>query len=242
MTGTATGRTQVGSQTLARGLRALLMVVESSGGVTVQELARELGVHRSIAYRTLQTLADFGFVVHGENGAYHPGARLATLADTYLPALREAALPIMRETADQIGCTVSLFVAEGNEAVAIVLVEPTTTSHHIAFKAGMRTPIDRGAAGYAILSVNPPAEGEPEAIARARERGYAVSEGEILVGAYAIAAPIPGTHPRACLNLITHRADQAKVAEEHIVQAAQRVSRALRPTPPDFPAGSGTVA
>ncbi|MFC5745844.1 IclR family transcriptional regulator [Actinomadura rugatobispora] len=231
----STGRTQVGSQTLARGLRALLTVVESSGGMTVQELARELDVHRSIAYRLLQTLADFGFVAHGENGTYHPGARLATLADTYLPALREAAFPIMRETADDLGCTVALFVAEGDEAVAIVLVEPTTTSHHIAFKAGMRTPIDRGAAGYALLSAAPPREGEPAPVARTRERGYATSEGEILVGAYAIAASIPDTVPRTCLNLITHREDQAKAAEKHIVQAAQRVGRALRPTRSDDP-------
>jgi DNA-binding IclR family transcriptional regulator len=238
MAGSATGRTQVGSQTLARGLRALLMVVESSGGMSVQELARELGVHRSIAYRLLQTLADFGFVTHGENGTYHPGARLATLAGSYLPALREAAFPIMRETADDLGCTVALFVAEGAEAVAIDLVEPTTTSHHIAFKAGMRTPIDRGAAGYALLTAAPPVEGEPAAVGRARERGYATSEGEILVGAYAIAAPIPDTLPRTCLNLITHLADQAETAEKHIVRAAQRVGHALRPTRPGDPLGA----
>ncbi|MBO2453171.1 helix-turn-helix domain-containing protein [Actinomadura barringtoniae] len=227
MTGATTGRTQAGSQTLARGLHALLAVVESNGGMTVQELAGELDVHRSIAYRILQTLVNFGFVTQGDDGAYHPGALLATLADTYLPALRAAALPVMREAADELGCTISLFVAEGREAAAIALEEPTTTSHHIAFKVGMRTPIDRGAAGYALLSAGPPLDGEPEAVTLARERGYATSEGEILIGAYAIAAPVPDTYPQTCVNIITHRADQARTVEEHIVEVAQRVGRAL---------------
>src|SRR5688572_14788960 len=103
MTQSAARPTQVGSQTLARGLRALLAVVESPDGVTVQKLAGDLGVHRSIAYRLLQTLADFGFVTHSADGSYRPGPRLATLADAYLPTLRQLALPVMRRVADQLG-------------------------------------------------------------------------------------------------------------------------------------------
>ncbi|GAA3204376.1 IclR family transcriptional regulator [Actinocorallia longicatena] len=237
MAGSATGRAQTGSQTLARGLHALMAVVESGRGMTVQDLARELDVHRSIAYRILQTLADFGLVAHGSDGAYHPGARLATLAGAYLPTLREAALPILRETADELGCTVALFVAEGREAVAIELVEPTTATHHIAFRSGMRTPLDRGAAGYALMSAGGPAADEPAQVTLARERGYATSLGEVLVGAYAVAAPVPHTHPRACVNIITHREDQAAVAEAQVVKAAQRIGQALRPVPPELPAG-----
>lgn len=227
MTQSAARPTQVGSQTLARGLRALLAVVESPDGITVQKLAGDLGVHRSIAYRLLQTLVGFGFVSHGDDGTYRAGPRLATLGDAYLPTLRRLALPVMRRVADQLGCTVSLFVADGGEAVSIELVEPTTASHHIAFKAGMRTPITRGAAGYALLAAGPAVPGEPGPVTRARERGYAVSEGEIEFGAYGVAAAIPNSHPRACLNLITHREDQAKAAEAHITEAARQVGAAL---------------
>jgi DNA-binding IclR family transcriptional regulator len=81
MTQLATERAQVSSQTLARGLRALLAVVESADGLTVRELAVDLEVHRTIAYRILQTLAAFGFVTGGSDGIYRPGARLATLPD-----------------------------------------------------------------------------------------------------------------------------------------------------------------
>ncbi|MFF5234362.1 IclR family transcriptional regulator [Dactylosporangium sp. NPDC000521] len=227
MTEQSAGRTQVGSQTLARGLRALLSVVESPDGMTIQQLATELDVHRSIAYRLLQTLADFGFVAQSADNFYRAGPRLATLADAYLPTLREHAIPVMRVVADELGCTVSLFVANGAEAVSIELVEPTTTTHHIAFKAGMRTPINRGAAGYALLAAGPQVAGEPVEVKLARERGYATSVGEIEIGCYGVAAPIPNCRPRACLNLITYREDQAKAAEASILKAARQVGEAL---------------
>ncbi|HEX9032184.1 MAG TPA: helix-turn-helix domain-containing protein [Streptosporangiaceae bacterium] len=227
VTESARAPAQVGSQTLARGLRALLAVAESDDGTTVQQLASELDVHRTVASRLLRTLASFGLVTRGGDGAYRPGARLATLADLYIPALREAALPIMRDLADEIGCTVSLFVAERAEAASIALVEPTTTSWHLKFKAGMRTPIDHGSAGYALLAAAPARVDEPPAVTCARERGYATSHGEVERGAFGIAAAIPGSQPRACLNLITYSEDQAKAAEERIVGAAQRLGAVL---------------
>ena len=67
----------------------------------------------------------------------------------------------MREVADDIGCTVSLFVAERGEAVSVALVELTTVSFHLRFKEGMRTPLDLGDAGYAILTAAPAVPGEP---------------------------------------------------------------------------------
>lgn len=228
MTEPATGQLPAGTQTLARGLQALLAVVESSDGLSVQKLAGELEVHRTIAYRLLQTLAAFRFIRQGNDGIYRPGARLATLADAYLPTLREAALPAMREVAEEIGCTVSLFVDEGDEAVSVALVEPVTASHHLRFKAGMRTPMNRGAAGYALLAAGPPMPGEPAKVTRARKLGYATSHGEVEIDAYAVAAAIPDSHPAACLNLITYREAQAKTAEKKILHAAEKVGRALR--------------
>src|ERR1700759_4556804 len=42
-----------GSQTLARGLAALQLVAASRNGLTVQQVADDIGVHRMIAYRLL---------------------------------------------------------------------------------------------------------------------------------------------------------------------------------------------
>lgn len=219
-----------GNQTLARGLRVLLAICDSKQGLTVQQVSELLGVHRSISYRLLQTLVDFGLVARSSEGSYIPGARLATLADAYLPALRDATMPIMRSLADRLQSTVSLFVEQGNEAVAISMVEPTTATHHLAFRPGMRTPLTRGAAGYAILAAGPPLPGEPEAVTIAREVGYARSHAEVEAGQYAVAAWIPmnGIGARACLTLITYREEIARNAGTDMRRAADKVGRALR--------------
>ena len=219
-----------GNQTLARGLRVLLAIADAKDGLTVQQVSELLGVHRSIAYRLLQTLADFGLVARNREGAYTPGARLATLAEAYLPTLRDVARPVMQALADRLQSTVSLFVEQGDEAVAIVLVEPTTATHHIAFRPGMRTSLTLGAAAYAILASGPATAEEPAQATEAREQGYARSHGEIEAGAYGVAAWIPvgeiGT--RACLNLITYREDIADGAGPVMRRAADKVGRLLR--------------
>ena len=45
--------TAPGSQTLARGLNALQLVADAPAGLTVQQVADGIGVHRTIAYRLL---------------------------------------------------------------------------------------------------------------------------------------------------------------------------------------------
>jgi DNA-binding IclR family transcriptional regulator len=219
-----------GNQTLARGLRVLLAIADSRQGLSVQQVSELLEVHRSIAYRLLQTLADFGLVTRGRDGAYTPGARLATLSESYLPTLRDVARPVMQTLADRLQSTVSLFVEQGDEAVAVVLVEPTTATHHIAFRPGMRTSLTLGSAAYAILATGPAVPGEPEAATLARERGFARSHGEIEAGAYGVAAGIPAgeTGTRACLNLITYREDVADDAGPVMRRAADKVGRLLR--------------
>lgn len=191
-----------------------------------------LGVHRSIAYRLLQTLSDFGLVIRGAHGRYLPGPRLATLAEAYLPSLRDAALPLMRRLADQLESTVALFIEQGTDALAVAMVEPTTSKHHIAFRAGQWTPMDRGSAAYAILAGSPPAVEEPEAVRIAREFGFARSQGEVESGSYGIAASItlPDHMPRACLNVITHRPELADSIGPEVRKAANELSERLART------------
>src|SRR4051794_8719841 len=52
-TKTETTDLPAGSQTLARGLSALELICGSGGGLTIQEVAEQLGVHRTVASRLL---------------------------------------------------------------------------------------------------------------------------------------------------------------------------------------------
>lgn len=226
-----------GSQTFARGLRAFLAVVESQDGASVQAIADLLRVHRSIAYRLLQTLTDFGLVSRGAGGTYLPGPRLATLSQAYLPILRDAALPVMRELADRVASTILLFVVQGDDAVAISMTEPRTATHHIAFRPGMRTPLDRGSAAAALLASRPFTEGEDPAITAVRDRGFSRSYGEVLEGVHGVAAWIPLNEPgmSACLNLITYIEPIADAAGPLLREAADRIHLGM----PDTVAGIG---
>lgn len=62
------------SQTLARGLAALRLIATSRNGLTIREVADYLGVHRTIAYRLLNTLADRRFAAKGDDGRYRLAA------------------------------------------------------------------------------------------------------------------------------------------------------------------------
>ncbi len=221
--------TRDGNQTLARGLGTLLAIADSQAGMTVREVEEMLGVHRSIAYRLLQTLGDFGLVARGRKGVYLPGARLATLAQSYLPWLRDLAMPLMRSLSDQLRSTIAIFVEQGTEALAVSMVEPTTSRHHIAFRAGMSTPMNVGAAAHAILAGGPVVENEAPAVGLARELGFARSEGEVESGEFAVAASIPMAEgmPRASLTLITHRADIAAAVGPEIRRSADELGELI---------------
>lgn len=221
------GASRPGNQTLTRGLIALNLVADAPSGMTANEVATELGVHRSIAYRLLQTLADHGFVSRWADGTYRGGSRLVSLSSGYLSGLRASALPEMRRLADEIGASVALFIVESGHAVAIEMVQPSVGGVHIAFGQGQRTTLERGAAAYALGSMNAPQPDEPAGVTRAREFGYARSFDEIEQGANAVAAPIPGSLPPACLNLITHLRERAESAGPSVVRAAQHITESL---------------
>jgi DNA-binding IclR family transcriptional regulator len=218
-----------GSQTLDRGIRALEMVAATPGGMTVQEVADRLEVHRTIAHRLLATLADHHLIARGPDNRFRAGGGLAALASGLQNTLQDTALPIMRELAEELESTVALLVREGEEVVGIAVATPVKASYHLAFRAGSRHPLGRGSAGIALLSVLPARPGERPEVTRARTQGFTVSKGEVEPGAHGLAVPIQqGLEvPNACLNLITYRDDIMARAAPVMLEGAARVSALL---------------
>ncbi|WP_306316983.1 MULTISPECIES: IclR family transcriptional regulator [unclassified Streptomyces] len=223
--GAATGKA-VGSQTLARGLLALQLVAAQPQGLAVQDVAQRLGVHRTIAYRILVTLAEHHLVVKAPDGRYRAGSGTVTLARGYAAGVREAALPLLRRTADELGATVALIAAEGDEAVAVAVVEPLSVDYHISYRVGSRHRIGVGAAGLALASLRTPAPGEAVEITQARDQGYAQTFGRIEPGAYGVAVPLHLADPalHMCVNLITSREDVARDSVAAMRDAARDIS------------------
>ncbi len=224
MTGSGTG-----SQTLARGLTALQMVADSPSGLTAQQLADQVGVHRTIAYRLLTTLAEFRLVAKGEDGRYRPAAGLAVLGASFDRNVRQVSLPTLRALADELGTTVSLLIAEGDQQVAIAVIVPSHVAYQLSFHEGSRYALDRGAAGIALLACMPPRPGERELVSRARERGWVTTYGEIEPNTYGLAVGVrrPVPSPPTCINLISHREDVVLRGKDAVVKAAKQLSELL---------------
>lgn len=221
--------TAPGSQTLARGLTALQLVADAPLGMTVQQVADGVGVHRTIAYRLLATLAQFRFVAKGDDGRYRPAAGLAVLGASFDRNVRQLSVPILRALADELGTTVSLLIAEGDQQVAIAVIAPHQVAYQLAFHEGSRYPLDRGAAGIALLSSLPPRPDERDLVASAREQGWIITHGEIEPNTYGLAVAVQrdAPSPPTCINLISHREDVVVQGKDAVIKAAKELSAIL---------------
>ena len=218
-----------GSQTLARGLNALQLVADAPSGLTVQQVADGVGVHRTIAYRLLATLSQFRFIAKGDDGRYRPAAGLAVLGASFDRNVRQLSLPTLRALADDLGTTVSLLVAEGDQQVAVAVIVPTQVAYQLAFHEGSRYPLDRGAAGIALLASMPPRPDERDLVVRAREQEWVITHGEIEPNTYGLAVPVQrlAPSPPTCINLISHREDVVMRGKDAVIKAAKELSAIL---------------
>ncbi|BCO34394.1 IclR family transcriptional regulator [Mycobacterium heckeshornense] len=218
-----------GSQTLARGLAALQLVASSRTGLTVQQVADHIGVHRTIAYRLLTTLAQFRLLAKGEDGRYRSASGLAVLGASFDNNVRQLSMPILRALADDLGTTVSLLVAEGDQQVAIAVVVPSHLSYQLSFHEGSRYPLDRGAAGIALLASMPVRPGERDLVPQTRQQGWVLTYGEIEPNTYGLAVPVRRRPPSppTCINLISHREDVVMRGKDAVIKAANDLSAIL---------------
>lgn len=228
----STGPT-AGSQTLSRGLRALEILADAESPLTITELADQLGVHRSNAYRILRTLEQHRFVGRDPAGRIRLGPKLTVLARGVAPVLHTAAMPAVSELAYQLGMTAFITVLDADEVVTLVSVEPSNVSATIARNPGVRHPVDRGAPGHAIEASLTPAErtaafGSPhfsEAAIEAQRDGYAVSRNEVIDGVTAIAVPLKIDGEPAAAVAVVHFNLPESVAD--VVEALQAAADSI---------------
>ncbi|WP_181310320.1 IclR family transcriptional regulator [Nocardioides campestrisoli] len=205
------------SQTLDRGIRVLSTLAGEPDGLTVTELAVRLEVNRTVVYRLVSTLEQHALVRRGPHGRLQVGLGVLHVASAVQPVLRDLAVPVLRQLAETVGCTAHLTVADGDEALALAVVEPSWTDFHVAFRVGSRHPLDQGAAGRAILLGR-----------RESDRDYVVSQGELQSGAHGLAAPIRGVQGLdASVGIVTlgRPVDESVVAPRVVAAAREIASR-----------------
>ncbi|MFF0773173.1 IclR family transcriptional regulator [Nonomuraea wenchangensis] len=188
---------------------AILEILAREGATRVTDLAAELDVHKSTAFRLLAALEQGGLVEQsGDRGRYRLGfgvIRLAGAASAQLDLARESR-PVCLRLAAAVGETVNVAVAQDGATVNISQVRgPAAISGHNW--VGQRTPSHATSSGKVLLAFGalrlPAGELErytprtitsPDAIglAEIRERGWAVTVEELEVGLNAVAAPVRG--------------------------------------------------
>jgi IclR family acetate operon transcriptional repressor len=144
--------------------RAFLLLEALAGagpeGMTLSELGRGLGVSKSTAYAILQTLLAGGFVADAGTGMsrrYRLGMALARLGDVVVSqiALRDVAMPVLRELTAATGQTSRVAVLEESYAIVIGRVDEPTSTIRFTANLGKREHLHCSAVGKAMLAALP---------------------------------------------------------------------------------------
>ncbi|GMA50209.1 IclR family transcriptional regulator [Alicyclobacillus contaminans] len=204
---------QTGVRAVDRALDILLCFSRSETGLSLSEIAREVGLHKSTVHRLLTSMLSKGFV------RKQPGTDKYVLGWTILELIHNvyhsdelttAVLPVMTRLRDATSETVSLYIRSGTERIRIQAVESMEPVRNVA-TIGKTYPLYVGASGKVLLAyadaetleqvlADPsiPADFSREdlltQLENIRKDGYAISVQERDSGAAALAAPIFGRH------------------------------------------------
>lgn len=219
------------SKTLHHGIEILEVLATRPHGLSISEIAEAVDVHRTVAHRLVRTLEAHRLCRRDDHKRIRLATGLVTLAEPVEQDLRTLARPVLEGLADAVGATAHLVVRESEqEARALMVIEPRRATVHIAFRPGQSIPIERGSAAMAILSGQPPVDGERPEITEGRRRGWAISEGEVVPTTIGISAPIPVRRggPQAAIGISVFDDTRAEEQAAVVTAAARELGELLR--------------
>lgn len=243
-----------GVQSVDRAL-TILEVLARIGEAGVTEIAGELGVHKSTAFRLVATLEAHRLVEQtADRGRYRLGVgvlRLAGATSARLDLVQEAR-PVCRQLAADTGETVNIAVLSDRSALYLDQVAGSSAlqphnwvGQHIPLHATsngkvLLSGLDGERLGevlgslsrYTDLTITTRAKLRDE-LERVRESGYAVAVDELEEGLTAAAAPVRNAHGDVVASMSvsgpTFRLSEQRVSEvlPLLVAAAEEVSHRL---------------
>lgn len=228
----------------------ILRLLARDGELGISELAAELGVHRSTAFRLVSTLEHHDLVEQdGERGRYRLGVgvvRLAGATSARLDLVRESRF-VTPQLARSVGETVNVAVLVGREALYIdQRAGPSALQHHNW--VGQRIPLHATSNGKVLLAHAPGNLVEAvtagplrrftartitdgvrlrAVLAQVRERGYATAVDELEDGLTAVAAPIRGADG-AVIGSVSVSGPTFRMPEANLSAVAEQVMIAAR--------------
>ena len=234
----------------------VMELLSSQGWSGVTEVANELDIHKSTAYRLLATLRDRGLVEQDSaTEKYRLGFGMVLLASTVTGNLDivRYARPICERLSDDTEETVTVTALEDDEAVVIHQSISTSSMMSVDW-SGWHTPLHASAAGKVLLSYMPEEQRQHilrkplealtehtvtdhtallEQLREIRATGYGSTIEELEVGINAIGAPIWDSKGVVIASVAVSgpgfRLPQESVPEtgELVKKAAAEISRSL---------------
>lgn len=205
--------------------------------MSVVEIQKKVRLSRPTLYRLLHTLTEKGLVrADGEPQRFSLDYCVAQLGHVWMSALdvTAAARPIVARLREQTSETSALYIRRGDLRACVLEM---TSQHILSITQGVALVdhVSRGASGKAILAfmseelATAAMQSLPqgtdkkrliEDLAKIRKNGFALSRGELVVGAVAIAAPFFDRTGRVA-GSIRVAAPQARVNEDWISRSAR---------------------
>jgi DNA-binding IclR family transcriptional regulator len=233
----------------------ILEILARVGEVGVTELSRELGVHKSTAFRLVAALERRDLVEQNAGrGKYRLGTgilRLAGATTSRLDLVQESRT-VSRALAQHTGETVNIAVLSDGAALYMDQVAGSSALQPHNW-VGQRIPLHATSNGKVLLSTLERAEIERHVpvlraytantitsidafmreLEEVRQRGYAIAIDELEIGLTAVAGPIRNIHGEVMASISisgpTFRLDARRVPQmsEAVVEASKEVSRRL---------------
>ncbi len=243
-------------KTLLKGLAVLEALAElDADTISIDDVAKRVGLSRSNAYRTLQTLVHAGYVARDEvHGGYRCTTRMYELGALRISKLdvRRLAPPYLSRLAEDTGETIHLSILDGLEIIYIDKIDSAQPIRAYSMVGG-RAPAHAVATGKALLSAQPRGFIEKHGptfprftdatitrladlkaeLGRAARNGYAVNRGEWREGVGGLAAPVFDATGRSVAALgisgpLTRLTSaRMRTMAPRVIELAQDLSKAL---------------
>ncbi len=250
-------------RTVERTLNILFLIARAPVPLSLGEVSESTALDKATVLRLLATLEQFRLVQRDEKTrSYSIGSGAWQLYSYYQSELKAIAEVHLRKLRDTTGESVSLVVARGLERVVLMAME---ASHELRVVPSLNSvvPVYSGASGKVLMAflesgkldsiiqktgLRPVHEFDVidrdsflSSLAKVRRDGYAISIGDVTLGAVAVAAPVFDTEG-GVLAVVSLRGPESRLTKERVkkltplvVEAAGDITRDLNGAKPELP-------
>lgn len=236
---------------MARALLRALSILEcfslETPALALQEIYRTVKLPKSTTFRLVVTLQEAGYLLQRSDQCYTLSYKLLLLGSVVRETqdVREITRPLIEDLARSTGETVTLSTRSGDERIVLDVAQSKSTLRSIVLP-GDRLPLLYGASGKMFLSQLDDkaierirlAQQQPErrvtrkalfdALAEVREKGYALTQDDRVVGVIALSAPVRDASGEMRYSVtVTGPSSRIEGREQALIEPLMRVVKRI---------------